>query len=145
MPERFETVQQYADELKRWSQSLLDELAEATATDIRTVEFGERHGSWFLQVRWSDGDLSKSADVALTNPTSIPDSTAAVARLTVWASASNEVRFVRETLVDSRRTLRRLSTDSLRTYLLSAIQRADNYNVSSLTEAYVTGVETAPR
>jgi hypothetical protein len=104
-----------------------------------SVDFGERHGSWFLQLSWQEGDLWRSAELALTNPQATPDDLTITTYVTVRASASTDSRYVTETLYDNRRSSLRLWSDQLQSLLLTAVQRARGYNPGSLTESYLRG------
>jgi hypothetical protein len=141
MPERIETISAMVDLLKSWSDQLPGEIRETLADEAVVIDTGERHGSWFLELIWQQGELSKSATLALTNPTPTADEAAGVAIVSASASATNGARFVDERLVENRRTLVRLPTDQLETWLLDAVKRALAFNVASLTRAYDTPVD----
>jgi hypothetical protein len=124
----FDSLMDQVAMLRSWSGNLpsgVGPLPPETA-----VSFGERHGSWFLRVVWRQDDLSRSAELALTNPEATPDGTAEVAYITVRATASTDSRFVDEILHDRRRASRGVSIEQLEAWLLSAVQRARGYTAS---------------
>jgi len=59
----------------------------------------------------------------------------------VRSTASNDERFVIENLYDKRRSLRRISSEQLDDWLMSALERARAYTQASLSHAYPTGIE----
>jgi hypothetical protein len=131
--------------IKSWKQGLPPRAAELVAGIDARIDFGERHGSWFLRLIWEEGDLSKSAELALTNAEPTSDDVSESAVVSVRSSASSQSRFVAETVYENRRSMRRLSTDLLEDWLISAVERAAGYNDSSLLFAYDTpNVPRAP-
>jgi hypothetical protein len=133
----FESLSEVIRALKGWSETLPGRWSNVAAD--RSVAFGERHGSWFLQVAWSQDEVSRSAELALTNAGVTQDAVATAAYISVRASASTDSRFVVETLYEQRRAPTSVSREELAGLLESAITRALNYNSASLNEVYATG------
>lgn len=100
---------------------------------------GERHGSWFLEVRWTAGELSRSAAVALSPPGAVPEGDATSAVLTVRSAASSDQRFVVETMYERNRALSRITLGDVETLFVAALTRAAEYSDRSLTMSYDTG------
>ena len=100
-------------------------------------------GDFFMAMDRQQGGLARSAELAFTNPEAMPDEVATRAVVSVRASASTEERFVAEILYQRSRASSRLSEDELLELLAAAVDRAAGYNGASLTEAYVTGLESS--
>jgi hypothetical protein len=131
--------------LKEWSQEIPPGLraaaqrgADTAATQFDTVT-GERHGSWFLELHWRD-ELVRSALLALTNPSAVPDAATTRVVITARAAAASESRFVTETVFEQRRAISRVSSSDLENWLVAAVQRAQGYTLQSLAQAYATGL-----
>ncbi len=143
MPD-FESVADSVAELKRWS----DQLPESALLTLRGLSarsrFGERHGSWFLEARWSSDGLSRASELAFTNGAAIPDEVATQAIVTVRASASSEEAFVAELLYNRWRSMQRFSREAMVEFFLAAIQRASAYSPISLVRAYETRSTAEP-
>lgn len=60
MPE-FEVVADPVARLKAWSSELPESLRADASLPEQRVRFGERHGSWFLSLQWSEGSLDRGA------------------------------------------------------------------------------------
>ncbi len=138
MPPEFETLSEHAALLKRWSSQPSQLLGDLTVEGAR-ADFGERHGSWFLRLSWTTENLTRTAELALTNATVVPDGVAESAVVTVRASASSEERFVAETVYEARRGVRRLTSDDLAGWLRTAVERASNLSNRELSQPYLLG------
>lgn len=147
----FELLSQQLDFMRSWTTALPRRIAEATASIRPKIEFGERHGSWSLRLSWMDGQLSKAAELALTDATDatvdlkvsdIPTETVVVS---VRASATTNASYVCENIYERRRGVRGISRTQLERWFLSAIERAGDYNIASLVSSYSTGVPTTSR
>jgi|GEM_PF-4949496 len=139
MPE-YNTISEQVEYLKAWSSQHAGQVAAFELPEL-TIDNGERHGSWFLRLLWRDQGLSRSAELALTNSDITPDESTEYALITVRSTASNDERFVIENLYDKRRSLRRISSEQLDDWLMSALERARAYTQASLSHAYPTGIE----
>ena len=143
MPPEFETFSEQVALLKQWSVQPSQVLGEVDVDDAR-AEFGERHGSWFLRLRWTTDELTRTAELALTNATLSPDNDAEFAVVTVRATASSEERFVTENIFEGRRGVRRLKSDALEGWIRTAVERANNLSNRELSHTYLLGTpETA--
>jgi hypothetical protein len=142
----FEGLMDQISLLKSWSGEPPTgvRLAAAPADSAARIEIlsrsGERHGSWFLEMTWAADGLTRSAVLALTNPTALPDVTTARVVVTARAGASSATRYVSETVVDQRRAIARVSEGDFQAWLLAAVERARGYTEASLNQAYSTGI-----
>jgi hypothetical protein len=100
------------------------------------VSFGERHGSWFTQFAWTASGLHRAAELAITNATSLDDSQADVAHISVRASASSDTHWIATSIYDRRRTLSRVGPDDLTRWLAAAVQVASSFTSGALTDTY---------
>lgn len=123
--------------LKSWGERLPSSASMQLEGRETTLTSGERHGTWFIRVEWVQDSLLRLAELGLTNPQPTRDEVSTDAVVSSRAGASNEVRFVSETLLGQRRTLARLPQDFLELQLAAAVQRALGYTVQNLTENYV--------
>lgn len=139
MPE-FEVVADPVARLKAWSSELLESLRADASLPEQRVRFGERHGSWFLSLQWSEGSLDRGAAIALTNAEALGDAVAESVFISVQSSASSDERFVVESIYDRRRSVRRLEPSQLEGWLFAAIARSRQYTPTSLTSSYETGI-----
>ena len=142
MPE-FETFGQEVEYLKSLSGQLPGRIRDLGERLGARVVFGERHGSWLLRMMWQRDGLTRTAELALTNPEPTPDSTTDASYVTVRSSASNDLRYVVEDIYNKRRSVRRLPPEQLDDWLFAALERADGYTDASLIEGYATGINGA--
>lgn len=105
------------------------------------VTRGERHGSWFIEFLWESNELYRSAEIALTNPSELPDSRAKSVVVTVRAFATSTSQWVGETIYEQQRAVSRLRLDDFEDWLELAVLRAANFTLSSLANAYTLPVE----
>lgn len=138
MPPEFETLSEQIALLKQWSSQPSQVLGDVELDGAR-ADFGERHGSWFLRLTWTTENLTRTAELALTNATVSPDNLADRAVVTVRASASSDERFVVEGIYEGRRGVRRLHSDDLAGWLRAAVGRAGNLSNRELSQTYLLG------
>jgi hypothetical protein len=138
MPPEFETLSEQIALLKQWSSQPSQVLGDLNVVGAR-ADFGERHGSWFLRLSWTADNLTRTAELALTNPTVARDNVANIAIVTVCASASSDERFVLESIYEGRRGVRRLHSDDLAGWLRTAVERAGNLSNRELSQTYLLG------
>lgn len=142
----FERLMDQVAVLKRWSAepppavrraAVLPDQADIADPQMST---GERHGSWFLEMRWEVDGLVHIATMAITNPTALPDATTGRVIVTALAGATTDTRYVTETVVEHRRAISRMSEADLEAWLLAAVERSRGYTEASLNLAYSTGI-----
>ena len=134
----FENVSQEIDQLRSWKE-FRPRALELVDTPEAATNFGERHGSWVYSIRWDADGLRKSAEIALTNPGPTSDDTATVAVVSVYSSASDQARYVREVIYERQRAVRGVRPQMFEDWLLSAVRRANEYTPASLVASYETG------
>lgn len=103
---------------------------------VKTM-FGERHGSWFLRFTWED-QLHRSVEAAITNATSLSDSYATEAYISIRAAASTEEGWTATMVYDRRRSLSRVSLEDFETWIARAFEVAQSYRPTSMTVGYPT-------
>jgi hypothetical protein len=142
----FERLMDQFAVLKRWSTELPSGVRRAAllpdqtdAVDLQMAT-GERHGSWFLEMRWELDELVHIAVLAITNPTALPDTTTERVIVTARAGATTDTRYITETVVEQRRAISRMSETDLEAWLLAAVERSRGYSEASLNQAYSTGI-----
>ena len=84
----FETFSDQTSFLKQWASQRSRGFQRLELPRSR-IDAGERHGSWFLRVLWHAGDLTRTAELALTNPESLPENASARVHISVRSSSSH--------------------------------------------------------
>jgi hypothetical protein len=138
MPAEFMTLDEQLALLKGWSSEQSHLISALELDGARTV-FGERHGSWFLRVWWTADELMRSAELALTNATILPDAQADTVVVSVRATASSDERYVSESVYERRRSVKRLPSETLEEWFRSAVERAGAFSQRDLSSAYRLG------
>lgn len=137
------SVSEFRPRLEAWK--------ERTPAAVRQVDakihttLGERHGTWLIEFSWWSGGLHRAAGVGVTNATALSDTDATEAIISVRASASSETHWTATSIYEKRRALGRVSTDSLETWLESAVRIAATFTPGGLTESYVLPIQEIQR
>lgn len=139
MPE--ETFDDLLGLLGHWVDETPETFRRELGDRLFKAEGGERHGSWFFRLTWTEDGLAKIAEIFLTNPGPNPDSNANSVILSARSAASTQNRYVLEALTDEKRSIKRIRIEDLVSLLNATINRAIGYTETSLSQAYVTGLQ----
>lgn len=121
--------------LPRWRQA-----ASNVAGEARVVS-GERHGSWFVEIRWADDGLERVAALSVTAIDARGQRVWLIAR----AGATTDERYIVEPVERLSRAVSRVNDADLDELLSAALDRAQTYTMPALVDAYATPARTPPR
>lgn len=120
--------------LPHWRQQAL-----AVTPEARVFQ-GERHGSWFVEVRWYSHDLERVASVSVTAADARSQRVSLVAR----AGATTEDRYIIEPVERLSRAISRVADADLNELMSAALDRAQQYRSRALVDAYETPAPSSP-